>query len=45
MELDKYYQDMIDESIKKYEREIHIETKDYENMFIRYTIVEVEVLE
>lgn len=42
---DYYIIDYIDESIKKYEREIHIETKDYENMFIRYTIVEVEVLE
>lgn len=41
---DYYIIDYIDESIGKYEKEIHIKTKDYEDMFIRYTIVEVEVL-
>ena len=40
-----YIIDYVDESIGKYEKEIYIETKDCENMLIRYTIVEVEVLE
>lgn len=42
---DYYIQDYDENKEERYEREIHIETEDYEDMLTRYSIVVVEVEE
>ena len=42
---DYYIQDYDESNEERYEREIHIETEDYEDMLTRYSIVVVEVEE
>lgn len=42
---DYYIQDYDESKEERYEREIHIETEDYEDMLTRYSIVVVEVEE
>lgn len=42
---DYYIIDYDESKLERYEREIHIEIKDYEDLITRYTIVVVEVEE